>query len=377
MRPDATGRAGRRTRAAAEGPLRTDGRAGAAAQVRSGPAAGGGPPPRVRSGPAAGRGLPPRVRSGPAPAGGGLPADEPGRGLPGCGRPAPGSISVRDSESSLAITGLPPGPAPGPPGPPWPDAARPPAPGVPGRGMPGCGRPAPGSISVRDSESSLGSTGLPPGPGAPGPGPPAGPARIRPTSARSASRCRIRSASSARTDSRSARAAARALPRISAASSSAACRMFCMRSVNVPIVSPWSPRERGAGRGRGPGPGGGGGGRQARARPEPRRRDERQRLAARHLQIGTHPRQHPLEPGHVLVYLLAVVAAQNDVETWGAWPPHICRHRDALPLVPIASTRVGIIRFPQPARSLLRSIPNRYRSPAGGVLTQVSAIPEH
>jgi hypothetical protein len=113
---------------------------------------------------------------------------------------------------------------------------------------------------------------------------------------------------------------------------------------------------------------------QAGAGAEPRRRHERERLTTRRLQVGAHPRKHPLQPCDVLVDLLPVVSAQNDVEAWGAWPPHICRHRDALPLVPFTSTRVGIIRFPQPVRSLLRSIPNRYRSPAGGVLPQVSRV---
>ncbi|HEY0813010.1 MAG TPA: hypothetical protein VGE11_06985 [Pseudonocardia sp.] len=61
---------------------------------------------------------------------------------------------------------------------------------------------------------------------------------------------------SARTESVSALAAARAFARISAASSSAACKMFCIRSVNVPIMSGCSPRGRGAGRARAAGGGG-------------------------------------------------------------------------------------------------------------------------
>ncbi len=125
---------------------------------------------------------------------------------------------------------------------------------------------------------------------------------------------------------------------------------------------------------RGPGTEAGTGRRRGQAGAEPRWRHERKRLATCRLKVGTHPSQNPLQPRDVLVDLLPVVAAQNDVEAWGAWPPHISRHRDALPLVSATSTRVGIIRFPQPARSLRRSIPNRYRSPAGGVLPQVSQV---
>ena len=296
----------------------------------------------------------------------------------GGGRSPPAGAGGRPPPCGL------PEPTCGPPGPARAAGERPPAgAGAPGRGLPGCGRAAPGSTTVRSASSPPGPEGPDPaGPGRPATGPPPAappPAalriasscpRIRATSDRSASRCRTRSASSARTDSRSARAAAWALPRISAASSSAAARMFCMRSVKVPIGSPSSPRRAL----RGPGTEAGTGRRRGQAGAEPRWRHERKRLATSRLKVGTHPPQNPLQPRDVLVDLLPVVAAQNDVEAWGAWPPHISRHRDALPLVSATSTRVGIIRFPQPARSLRRSIPNRYRSPAGGVLPQVSQV---
>ena len=93
----------------------------------------------------------------------------------------------------------------------------------------------------------------------------------------------------------SACAAARARPRISSASSSAACRMRCIRSVKpgrrrvAPRRGPRALRWAGAARGPDRGPSGdttGGG--HARS-------------------VGAHPRHHPLEPGHVLVDLLAVV----------------------------------------------------------------------
>jgi hypothetical protein len=75
---------------------------------------------------------------------------------------------------------------------------------------------------------------------------------------------------------------------------------------------------------------------------EPGRRwHNRQRLAPRGLEIGPHPRHDPLQPADVLVDLPPVVSAQHDVKAWGARPPHICRHREALPLFPFTSPRVG------------------------------------
>lgn len=81
--------------------------------------------------------------------------------------------------------------------------------------------------------------------------------------------------------------------------------------------------------------------RRRQAGPETwRRRYDRQRLTAGGFQIGAHPRQHPLQAADVLVDLSPVVSAQHDIEAWGTWPPHVCRHRDALPLVP--SPRRGL-----------------------------------
>jgi hypothetical protein len=83
-------------------------------------------------------------------------------------------------------------------------------------------------------------------------------------------------------------------------------------------------------------------GRRGQSGTEPARRwHDRQRLAARGLEIGAHPGHDPLQPPDVLVDLPPVVSAQHDVEAWGAWPPHICRHREALPLFPFTSPRVG------------------------------------
>jgi hypothetical protein len=62
-----------------------------------------------------------------------------------------------------------------------------------------------------------------------------------------------------------------------------------------------------------------------------RRRDDRERVAARHLEISAHPRQHALETGHVLVDLLAIVAPEDDVETWSAERTRITRHPSSLP----------------------------------------------
>lgn len=88
-------------------------------------------------------------------------------------------------------------------------------------------------------------------------------------------------------------------------------------------------------------PGAGPGRRRHAGRESLRGRHERQRLAARGFQVSTHPRQHPLQAADVLVDLPPVVTAQHDVEAWSPWPPHVCRHRVALPLVPFTSPRVG------------------------------------
>jgi hypothetical protein len=83
-------------------------------------------------------------------------------------------------------------------------------------------------------------------------------------------------------------------------------------------------------------------GRRGQTGAEPGRRwHNRQWLAARGLEIGAHPRYDPLQPPDMLVDLPPVVTAQHDVKAWGARPPHICRHREALPLFPFTSPRVG------------------------------------